>query len=138
MDTMKYRGYEAMIGYEDEDEVLYGRVLGIRDVITFEGTCIEELKRSFQETIDDYLQYCEEKGIQPEKSYSGNFIVRATPELHAKLSKLAEKDETSLNQLVIQILENVDCLEMVSAVEKKPDTGKFSSSKTQKRHPVNV
>ena len=109
MDTIKYKGYEARIGYIEGDDVFYGRVLGVRDIITFEGTSIEELHGAFAEAIDDYLEYCQQEGIQPEKSYSGKFLIRTSPELHAKFSQIAEKEETSLNQWVVKTLEH--CIE---------------------------
>lgn len=109
MDTMKYKGYEARIGYVEGDDVLSGRVLGIRDIVTFEGTSLEELHGAFAEAIDDYLDYCQQQGIQAEKSFSGKFMIRTTPELHAKFSHFAEKEESSLNQWVVKTLEH--CIE---------------------------
>ena len=105
MNIMKYQGYEARIEYEEGDNVFHGRVLGIRDIISFEGACVEDLKGAFAEAIEDYLDFCEEKGIEPEKSYSGNFIVRTSPDLHARISLCAERENTSLNQWVVKVLE---------------------------------
>jgi predicted HicB family RNase H-like nuclease len=105
MNLMKYQGYEARIEYEEGDTIFHGRVLGIKDIISFEGTCVEELKGAFAEAVEDYLDFCKEKGIHPEKSYSGNFIIRATPELHEKISRRADRENTSLNQWIVKVLE---------------------------------
>ncbi len=109
MDTMKYKGFEARIGYMEGDDVFNGRILGIRDIVTFEGTSIEELKGAFEEAVEDYLDYCKHQGVQPEKSYSGNFPVRTTREMHAQFSRMAEKEDMSLNQWVIDKLTH--CIE---------------------------
>jgi predicted HicB family RNase H-like nuclease len=98
MNTMDYKGYSARIQYSDEDEVLFGAILGINDLVTFEGNSIEEMKKSFHDAVDDYLDMCSRYNKKPEKAYKGCFNVRISPELHKKAALKASLMEISLNQ----------------------------------------
>jgi predicted HicB family RNase H-like nuclease len=102
--TMTYKGYTAKIEYDDRDEIFYGRVLGTQSAIDFEGKSVAELKKDFKAGIDDYLKYCEEKGLEPEKQLSGKFIVRIPPDLHQKAVVKAEAEGISLNQLAVEAI----------------------------------
>ncbi len=101
---MKYKGYEATIEYDDEDQIFFGRVINTRDVISFDGESVEELKQSFQAVIEEYLEDCQQEGKSPDKVFSGQFNLRITPELHRKLSIKAKKQNVSLNTLVEEVL----------------------------------
>jgi len=101
---MNYKGYTAAIEVDDEAGVLFGRVIGTRDVITFQGMTVEEARREFHASVDDYLAFCAERGEEPERPYSGRFVVRTRPELHRALSQAAEARRQSLNSLVEQLL----------------------------------
>ena len=103
---MEYKGYHAKIEYSAEDEVFVGRVLGINDVLAFDGENVEELKTMFCECIDDYLEMCQELGKEPDKEYKGTFNVRVSPDLHKKAVLEAEKRSISLNQFVAESIEN--------------------------------
>jgi predicted HicB family RNase H-like nuclease len=98
---MEHKGYSAKVEFDDEAKILHGEVLGIRDVITFQAASVEELEKEFHASVDDYLAFCEELGEPPEKPMSGNFPVRATPELHSEIAKAAQKEGVSLNAWVI-------------------------------------
>lgn len=69
---LKHKGYIGSAEFDDEDEVFHGRVIGIRDVITFQGISVEELKDAFTDSVEDYLEFCAERGEEPEKPYSGS------------------------------------------------------------------
>ena len=97
---MKYKGYEGSIAYDDEAEIFHGEVINTKDVITFQGESVKELKKAFKESIDDYLAFCEEKGEKPEKPFSGNLVIRIDPELHKKLAIQARKKKKSLNAFI--------------------------------------
>jgi predicted HicB family RNase H-like nuclease len=97
---MKYKGYEGSIAYDDEAEIFHGEVINTKDVITFQGKSVKELKKSFKDSIDDYLAFCEERGEQPEKPFSGNLVIRIDPELHKKLAIQARKKKKSLNAFI--------------------------------------
>lgn len=102
--TMKYKGYHAKYELDEDAGLLYGQVLGLRDVVTFQGSSVEELIQSFHDSVDDYLAFCEERGEEPEKPFSGNFLVRVDPETHRAASIEAETHGKSLNQWVADTL----------------------------------
>ena len=82
MDTMTYKGYTARVEYDERDDLFIGRILGIRDIISFHGETVAQLRAEFELAIKDYLAECKEQGIQPEKPASGKLLLRIPPELH--------------------------------------------------------
>lgn len=102
---MEYKGYHAKIEYSDEDETFVGRVIGLADVIIFDGDSIVELTDSFHMALDEYLEFCKELGKEPDKEFKGSFNVRIEPELHKKAVIEAEKKDISLNQYVAEAIE---------------------------------
>ena len=101
---MKYKGYFGDITYDDEAKIFHGEVIGLKDIITFQGKSIDELKKAFQDSINDYLVWCDERGEQPEKTYSGKLHIRMNPALHAHLAIEATRLGLSLNDLINQKL----------------------------------
>ena len=108
---INYKGYSGTVRFDDEAEVFHGEVLGLRDVVTFQGTTVEELKHAFRDSIDDYLDYCEERGEEPDKPFSGKFLMRLDPSLHRKLHELSAENGTSLNAWLTDKLAQVVKLE---------------------------
>lgn len=102
---MKYKGYIGDVKYDDDSKIFHGEVLGIKDVITFQGESVQELEKSFKDSINDYLAFCKERGESPDKPYSGRFNLRIKPELHAKLELAAKMHNDSLNTFVTNALE---------------------------------
>jgi len=102
MKQLKYKGYSGSIEYSKEDDVLYGQVLGIRGLISYEGNTGKELEEDFKEAIDDYIDTCKEKGFEVEKPFKGNFNVRIPSELHQRASLLAMRENRSLNSFVAE------------------------------------
>ncbi|HPO08354.1 MAG TPA: type II toxin-antitoxin system HicB family antitoxin [bacterium] len=98
MNTMTYRGYAARIEYSDEDRCLVGHIAGIRDVVGFHAESVSELRKAFQEAVDDYLETCEKLGRAPQKPYSGKIMLRVSPEIHASIAVAAEVSGKSINQ----------------------------------------
>ena len=96
--TLSYKGYRAAIEFSVEDDLFVGRIAGINDIVTFEGDSVAALKRGFREAVDDYLAACAEIGKKPEKAYSGQLMLRVSPEVHAKAALAAELTGKSLNQ----------------------------------------
>ena len=94
---MEYKGYFAKVEFDDEADIFHGEVINLRDVITFEGETVSELKVAFHDSVDDYLAFCAERGEEPEKPYSGKFVVRVEPELHKNITIEARKTGKSLN-----------------------------------------
>jgi predicted HicB family RNase H-like nuclease len=104
---MEYKGYIGKVEVDEEAGILHGEVINLRDVITFEGHTIEELRQAFKDSIDDYLTFCALRGEEPEKPFSGKFVVRITPELHRKVFTKAKLANKSLNGWVSEVLEMV-------------------------------
>ena len=98
--VLKYKGFTAKINYSAEDNVLYGKIEGIIALITFEAENATEIETAFHDAVDDYLIYCEENGIEPEKEYRGQFNVRISPELHKAIVQQAICEDISLNKYV--------------------------------------
>ena len=94
---MEYKGYFAKAEFDDEANIFHGEVINLRDVITFEGETVKELNHAFQDSVDDYLNFCSKRGEDPEKPYSGKFVVRVEPELHKNITIEARKTGKSLN-----------------------------------------
>ena len=82
---MNYKGYAGIAEIDTEEKMLYGKVIGLRDVIGFEGSNFEELEASFHRAVDGYLEVCEEEGKEPGKPYSGKILIRTDPELHREV-----------------------------------------------------
>ncbi len=97
---MKYKGYEGTVKFDEDAGIFYGEVINTRDVITFQGTSVKELRKAFRDSIDDYLAFCEERGEEPDKPFSGNFVVRISPDLHRELYAEAKREGKSLNSLI--------------------------------------
>ncbi|ACB54383.1 probable HicB protein [Crocosphaera subtropica ATCC 51142] len=101
---MKYKGYEAVVSVDDEQGIFHGEVINIRDVITFQGQSFSELKQAFIESVEDYLEFCAQRGEEPDKPFSGRFVVRIDPELHKQISIKAKQEGKSLNTWVSEKL----------------------------------
>lgn len=101
---MEYKGYMGRVVYDDEAGLFCGEVIHTRDVITFEGESVPELRQAFRDSVDDYLAFCAERGEAPDKPYSGQFVTRITPELHRQASTAAALAGQSLNAWVAEIL----------------------------------
>ena len=102
---LKYRGYTGSVNFDADDMVFHGRVLGITDVIGFEGESVAELEQDFTSAIDDYLEMCQELGKEPEKPFSGRFMVRIPSELHCAIALEAKKENKSINSWIAEICE---------------------------------
>src|SRR5947208_7013286 len=102
---MKYQGYEARIEYDDQAELFHGEVINTRDVITFQGASVGELRKAFRDSVEDYLDFCAQRGEEPEKPFSGQFITRISPDLHRRINIAASLSGKSLNAWVTEQLE---------------------------------
>ena len=97
---MKYKGYTAKVEVDTEAGILHGEISDISDVVTFQAESLPELTREFRLSVDDYLEFCEEQGIEAKKPYSGRFVVRIDPELHRTAAVEAKLAGLSLNAWV--------------------------------------
>ena len=101
---MNYKGYTGYVEFDDEARIFFGRVADTRDVITFEGTTVDELCEAFHDSIDDYLEFCEKLGKEPDKPFSGNLSYRTTPETHRKIYLASTKTHKSINAWMDEVL----------------------------------
>ena len=104
---LKHDGYIADIIYEDGDETMRGATVNTRAVLHFAGRDIAELKSAFADTIEDYREWCRERGVEPEKPYSGALSLRIAPELHRRIAEKAAEAGESVNQFIAGKLEEV-------------------------------
>ncbi len=102
---LEYKGFHGTVNYSNEDAVFFGKLAGINGLVTFEGTSVIELQKSFKEAVEDYVEICEAKQKPFLKSMKGSFNVRITPELHQKAAVVSLKKGLSLNQFVQNAIE---------------------------------
>lgn len=98
--TMTYKGYSGSVEFSEEDGVFFGKVLGVRSLISYEGTTAAELVEDFHGAVEDYLALCADTNTQPERPYKGSFNVRISPELHRQAAIYAAGHNVSLNSVV--------------------------------------
>ena len=104
---MTYKGYYAKIEYSDEDECFFGKVEGLnKDLISFEGQTVKELKKDFKNAINDYLKVCNELNEKPEKQCKGSLNVRLGPLLHSEAKIKSEEKNISINEFIKQAVAN--------------------------------
>lgn len=101
---MTHKGYTAQIEYSPDDGCLVGRIAGIRDIISFHADSVQEIRQMFIESVDEYLEHCKNIGKEPNKPYSGRFVLRIDPVVHARLAMKAQAHGMSLNQYAAQVL----------------------------------
>lgn len=99
-DILTYKGFIGSVHYAAEDRVLYGKVEGVNDLITFEGSTVDELEKGFKYMVDEHIKDCTRENIPLEKSYKGNLNIRLSPELHKKAAHNAAMRGVSLNQYI--------------------------------------
>ena len=102
---MKYKEYEAIIEYDEEDRLFVGRVINTKDIIVFDGLSVDELEQSFHAVIDEYLADCQALNKTPDKSFSGRFNLRISSDLHRQVALEASKQGVSLNTFIEQTLQ---------------------------------
>lgn len=125
--TLEYKGYIGSVEFSSEDKVFFGKIIGIKDLVTFEGESVKELEDSFHEMVDDYLATCKELGKEPDKTYKGSFNVRLSSELHKKAAVLATRRNLSLNQFIKFALKWIINHEK----EVEPDLRDYSTSEKE-------
>lgn len=99
-DLLIYKGFYGSAHYSAADEVFYGKLEGIDDLVNYEGTSVKELIKAFKEAVEDYLETCKEIGKEPNKMYKGSFNVRIPADLHRNAAIYAASKDISLNDFV--------------------------------------
>ena len=103
---LKYKNYVSVVEYDADGKIFTGEVVGLRDVITFEGRTPEELEESFRQSVDLYLEMCALDGVEAQKPFSGRFNLRLDPELHRRVAERAGVERISLNDWVRHTIQN--------------------------------
>ncbi len=99
-DVLTYKNFIGSVHFNASDRIFFGKIEGINDLVTFEGSTVDELEDAFKYMVDEHIKDCEEEGIPLEKSYKGTFNVRLNPKLHKKAAQVAMVKGITLNQLV--------------------------------------
>lgn len=128
---IEYRGYTGIFEFDPSIDAFHGRVLGLQDVVTFEGRSIDEIRKEMEESIEDYLALCEDVGKEPERPYRGEFLVRTTPEVHRAVASAAEAEGMSLNAWVETAITGVVDRRRTTSTQRTP-ASKGSPSKRKK------
>ena len=102
---IQHKGYVGVFEFDPSIDAFHGEVMNTRDVITFQGRSVDELRAAMQSSVEDYLDMCAEDGVNPEKPFSGKFQFRGPPELHRRLAEVAKRRGLSMNALVHELLE---------------------------------
>lgn len=97
---LSYKNYNGTVEYSKEEHCLFGKVVGIKSLLSYEGDSVKQLEQDFQNVIDEYLEDCKERDIEPEQPYKGIFNVRISPELHRNIAIYAIEHGKSLNAVV--------------------------------------
>lgn len=101
---MEYKSYIGTVTFDEDAELFHGEVINLNDIITFQSDTVEGLKREFQASVDDYLEFCEERGERPDKPFSGKLTLRIDPDLHRDLYIKSRKENKSLNSWIVEKL----------------------------------
>ena len=120
---IEYKGYTGVFEFDPSIDAFHGRIVGLQDVVTFQGSSLDELRREMAESVEDYLDFCAEVGKKPEKPYRGEFLVRTTAELHRAAAIEAEASGMSLNAWVEATITSV-VRERLPDYGGTPDSGK--------------
>ncbi|MCM1542060.1 MAG: type II toxin-antitoxin system HicB family antitoxin [Blautia sp.] len=104
---LSYKNYNGTVEYSREDGCLFGKVVGIKSLLSYEGNSVIELEQDFQNVIDEYLEDCRERNMEPEQPYKGTFNVRISPELHRNIAIYALEHGKSLNSAVEEAIGNM-------------------------------
>lgn len=104
MNTMTHKGFTARIEYDERDRIFVGRILGIRDIVSFHGTSVDEVEAALHDAVDDYLAACKQLGQTPNKAASGNLMLRVPPDVHLQAQIAAQAHGQSLNQWATDVL----------------------------------
>lgn len=105
MNTLNHKGFIGVFNYIEDEDILFGKIEGIRDLVTFEGESIQEVKAAFKYMVEEYIAHCKEVGKEPLKSFKGSFNVRLPVDLHRDAALKAVSNNMNLNQFVQKAIE---------------------------------
>jgi predicted HicB family RNase H-like nuclease len=128
---MRYKGYLGCSKINEKEGLIFGEVVGLRDVITYQGRTVKEARRAFRESIDLYLRTCSEEGIDPDRRFSGKLLIRTTPIVHRALAAHAKSHGVSINAFAEKVLTRAIVKE--SSVPPRRQTAAGAPSEKQKK-----
>ena len=102
---MEYKGYIGKVDFDDEAGIFHGEVINTRDVITFQGASVDEIRKAFHDSVEDYLAFCQQLGQEPDKPFTGKFMLRLPPDLHRRAYIAARQAGKSLNAWIADSLD---------------------------------
>lgn len=102
---MEYKGYRAAVIFDDSIEIFHGEVVDTRDVVTFQGVSVDELRREFKISVDDYLEFCRERGREPDKPYSGEISFKVSSKVHRAADAAARSEGKALEEWLAETVE---------------------------------
>ena len=107
MDYLEYKGYKGSVEYSKEDNCLFGKVQGMsKDLITYEGQTLDELRQDFEDGVDSYLEGCRADGVEPSKPYSGKLNLRMSSELHSRMAAFVASTGITINDFINRAIKN--------------------------------
>ena len=113
---IEYKGYIGQVNFDNDASILHGEVLNIQDVITFQGKTVDEIRQAFQESIDDYLDFCAERGEQPNTPFSGIINLPLSQDLYRKVSQVATEAGKGIQSWIIDTIDNVANLQITNPI----------------------
>ena len=128
--VLRYKGYYAKPAYDPEDQIIYGKILGIDDLVDFYSENARDVEAEFHKAVDDYLDFCKEVGKEPQKAYSGTFNVRVSEELHRNAALCAQANGMTLNSYVEQAIRHK--VEQEDLVDKAIKTAAIAIATSQR------
>jgi len=123
MKYLKYKGYIGSVETDFDDNILYGKLLHIQDLVSYEADCPANLKKSFEEAVDDYLSECKQLGQEPDRPFKGQFNVRVSSALHRELALVARVGGKTLNQYVQEVL--IEHRQLMVHTKPEPNKANF-------------
>ncbi|MBP3192061.1 type II toxin-antitoxin system HicB family antitoxin [Natronogracilivirga saccharolytica] len=101
---LRYKGYHGNVAFDEEAGLFHGEVVDLRDVITFQGKSVDELQQAFHDSVDDYLDFCQQRGEDPDKPFTGRLMLRLPTEVHRSVYVRAKREGKSLNEYITEKL----------------------------------
>ncbi len=102
---MEYKGYLSRVTFDDKANIFHGEVINIRDVITFQGKSVDGLHKAFEDSVEDYLAFCAERGEEPSHPFSGRLAIHLSPEQQRKVLLAAEKSGEDVSKWVAEVID---------------------------------
>ena len=126
--ALEYRGYASTVEFSAEDRCFHGKIAGIRDLVAYDGTTVDELEKNFRSAVDEYLAFCKEEGKTPDKPFKGSLNIRIPSELHRALAIRAEQQHKSLNSVIAEQLASQVMQPAGFLIQKREGTGTATKS----------